>query len=207
MNLKTEVVIVFKMVFFKENIRLVICLLFFFIIFQRAGSLYTHKTHPLLQPSKPQASFYTLSAYKPLVFQVPLGFLAFQEVLYFLVNLAVHLNKCFLYLIIFGLLYGEGFLGYLVCHVARSLPHFLYLRSLLYIYSFLFLFLLPRSAPTNTRSHFVKYYLSLYPPVFSCFLSSYQLIACFLTIVHVRIILILIVIMLTQQFKHQAVGN
>lgn len=139
------------MVFFKENIRLVISFLFSFsITFQRAQVSFTH-IQPTPYPSPPNSRFLYISSLHFLLWF--LGSLIFGHLrgpFYFLVNLAMHLNRCFLHFTqtFWTLLYWEGFFGYLVYNIAKkgSLPNFLHFRVLLYSYAFLPLFLPLRSA-------------------------------------------------------------
>ena len=149
MRLKTEVVIVFKMVFFKENIRLVISLLFS-LLHSKGQVPFTH-IKLTLSLSPPNSRFLYIISFISLWFLGSSWIFGLSGGPLFSCELGHAFKQMFLTPQYFWtLLYREGFLGYLVYNIAKSLPHFIHLRSLLCVYSFLSLFLLPRSAPTNT---------------------------------------------------------
>lgn len=154
MRLKTRIVIVFKMVyfFFKEYIRLVISLPFALSCLPK-GRCHLHTIQPLSSRSSPNPRFlYVISLYFLLWFLGSSLILGLWGVPLLSCELSYTFKQTFHIQNFWTPLYGEGFLGYLVYNIAskESLPHFLHLRLLLYIYSFLPLFLPSRSPPTNT---------------------------------------------------------
>lgn len=125
--------------FFKEYIRLVISLPFALSCIPK-DRCPLHTIQPLSSPSSSNPRFlYVINLHFLLWFLGSSLILGLWGGPLFSCELSYTFKQVFLIQNFWTFLHGEGFLGYLVYNIAskESLPYFLHLRLLLYIYSFL----------------------------------------------------------------------